>query len=66
VTANDGTAAGAKSALLTGLLAGSACLNVHTALIPSGEIRGFLVARRVPEPSTILVAGSGVLAHTVI
>ncbi len=43
VTANGGTAAGAEAALLAGLHAGTAYLNIHTSLVPAGEIRGFLV-----------------------
>jgi CHRD domain/PEP-CTERM motif len=50
VTAQGGTVAGAEAALETALLAGDTYLNIHTAMFPSGEIRGFLSA--VPEPST--------------
>jgi len=42
VTANGGTVAGAEAALLAGLHAGTAYLNIHTLLFPAGEIRGFL------------------------
>ena len=42
VTANGGTVAGAEAALLAGLLAGHAYLNIHTMANPGGEIRGFL------------------------
>ena len=41
VTANGGTA-GAEAALLAGLQAGRAYLNIHTTMFPGGEIRGFL------------------------
>lgn len=64
VTANGGTAAGAEAALLAGLAAGEAYLNIHTTFAPSGEIRGFL--RAVPEPSGLvlaLVGGICVLAY---
>jgi hypothetical protein len=42
VTANGGTVAGAEAALLAGLQAGDAYLNIHTTNFPGGEIRGFL------------------------
>jgi hypothetical protein len=43
VTAHGGTAASAAAALLAGMQAGQAYLNIHTMMFPSGEIRGFLV-----------------------
>jgi len=49
VTAN-GSVSGAFDALLAGLNANEAYMNVHTAQFPNGEIRGFLHA--VPEAST--------------
>ena len=42
VTAHGGTAASAAAALLAGMLAGQAYLNIHTTQFPGGEIRGFL------------------------
>jgi hypothetical protein len=42
VTANGGTISGAEAALLAGLHAGTAYLNIHTTVFPVGEIRGFL------------------------
>jgi CHRD domain len=53
VTANGGTPASAEVALLAGLAAGEAYLNIHTTNFPSGEIRGFLTP--VPGP----IAGAG-------
>jgi hypothetical protein len=47
-----GTAAGATSALLSGLEAGRAYFNIHSNLFPGGEIRGFPL-RVVPEPGTL-------------
>lgn len=38
------------SALVAGLQSGNAYVNLHTALNPGGEIRGFVVA--TPEPAT--------------
>ena len=42
VTAHGGTVAGAEAALLAGLQAGQAYLNIHSSTFPGGEIRGFL------------------------
>ena len=42
VTANGGTAAGAEAALLAAIAAGKAYYNIHTTVLPGGEIRGFL------------------------
>lgn len=54
VTANGGTTQGASAALLNGMLAGRAYLNVHSTTFPGGEIRGFLA---VPEPTTAVLVG---------
>jgi hypothetical protein len=61
VTASGGTAAGAEAALVAGLNAGKAYLNIHTTSFPGGEIRGFLTA--IPEPGTWLltIVGFGVV-----
>ncbi len=42
VTANGGTPAGAEAALLAGIAAGKAYLNIHSNVFGGGEIRGFL------------------------
>lgn len=42
VAAHGGTAASAEAALLAGIRAGQAYLNIHTTMFPGGEIRGFL------------------------
>jgi hypothetical protein len=42
ITAHGGTVSGAMAALLAGLQAGQAYLNIHTAQFPGGEIRGQL------------------------
>jgi hypothetical protein len=69
VTAFGGTTAGAFSALLAGLAADEAYLNIHTTSFPSGEIRGFLLpVAAVPEPTSwamILLgfAGIGFMAY---
>lgn len=58
ITANGGTPAGAEAALATALDAGTSYLNIHTTVVPGGEIRGFLT--RVPENSATapLLAGA--------
>ena len=66
VTNNGGTVASAEAALLAGLSAGDAYLNIHTTNFGGGEIRGFLTA--VPEPSTWAMmilgfAGIGFMAY---
>lgn len=58
ITANGGTAAGAEAALIGGLIAGKAYLNIHTTVFPGGEIRGFPVP--VPEPGNLALMGLGV------
>ena len=42
VTAHGGTPSSAAAALLTGILAGQAYVNIHTTMFPGGEIRGNL------------------------
>jgi CHRD domain-containing protein/centrosomal CEP192-like protein len=42
VTAHGGTAASAEAALLTGIEAGQAYLNIHSTVFPGGEERGLL------------------------
>jgi hypothetical protein len=42
VTAHGGTPASAAAALLAGILAGQAYLNIHSAMFQGGEIRGLL------------------------
>jgi hypothetical protein len=62
VNANGGTTATAEAALLAGIAAGDAYLNIHTTVVPGGEIRGFLV--RVPEPTTATLGVLGFITLT--
>lgn len=60
LTANGGSAAGAESALLAGLNAGRAYVNIHNAVYPGGEIRGNLApALTMPEPSGVALVAAG-------
>lgn len=61
VTANGGSPASAELALVTGLNAEKAYLNIHTAQFGGGEIRGFLT-RNVPEPALPALLGMGAIA----
>lgn len=49
VSAHGGTAQGAVAALVDGIDAHEAYVNLHTSAYPDGEIRGWLVAAPVPE-----------------
>jgi hypothetical protein len=51
ITLNGGSIAASETALLAGAIAGTDYLNIHTSVVPGGEIRGFLVA--APEVSSV-------------
>ncbi len=60
ITGNGGTVSTAFSALVAGLDAGKAYLNIHSSFAPGGEIRGFLAP--VPEPTSLALMLVGVAA----
>jgi hypothetical protein len=59
ITNNGGTVALAMNALVLGMEAGKAYLNIHTSQFPGGEIRGLLPATPVPEPQTYALMALG-------
>ena len=64
ITANGGSTASAEAALVAGLNADRAYLNIHTTQFGGGEIRGFL-SRDVPEPALPALLGVAALAALV-
>jgi len=58
VTLNGGTTAGAEAALAAAMFADKSYLNIHTTVVPGGEIRGFLVLVS-PEPASLVLMGLG-------
>ena len=56
----SGTAAGAEAALISGLDAGRAYVNIHNAVYPGGEIRANVVS--TPEPASMMLVATGLLA----
>jgi hypothetical protein len=58
ITANGGTVGSAFNALVAGLDAGKAYLNIHTSSFAGGEVRALLlpVTPSVPEPDTDMLA----------
>jgi hypothetical protein len=57
--AHGGTAKGAASALVDGINANEAYVNIHTSEFPGGEIRGFVVAAPIPEPAEWAMMAGG-------
>jgi hypothetical protein len=59
LSANGGSVTAARDALLGDINDNRAYLNIHTDLYPGGEIRGFIVALPVPEPSAYAMFAVG-------
>jgi len=60
ITESGGTTESARARLLQGLDAGKVYFNIHTSTYGGGEIRG--VVTTVPEPSTVILLASGLVA----
>jgi hypothetical protein len=60
ITASGGTIALAEATFAAGVAAGTAYLNIHTTVVPSGEIRGFLTVP-VPVPAALAIVLAGLL-----
>jgi hypothetical protein len=61
ITAQGGTVSAAMNALTQGLNSGEAYLNIHTTIVPGGEIRGFLTPEAVPLPAAAWLFGSSLI-----
>jgi hypothetical protein len=61
ITQEGGTVALAEAGLIAALNSGNTYANIHTANFPGGEIRG-QIAQVVPEPSNLLLFGTGLIA----
>lgn len=61
LTANGNSVSAARDSLLSDINENRAYLNIHTSLYPGGEIRGFIVANPVPEPSAYAMLALGLV-----
>jgi hypothetical protein len=62
VMAHGGTIAGAEAFLFNGMSLNESYFNIHTTVVGSGEIRGFLTrVSAVPEPTTLALLSFGLV-----
>jgi len=61
ITQEGGTVALAEAGFLAALNTGDTYANIHDSIFPGGEIRG-QIAFLTPEPGTLLLLGTGIIA----